>query len=152
MWTFAARPNLGKPGAMPGLPPSPESHLLWEGPALPPCCLGSRPAEIPIVLFRVHSVQTLSHRRSMLILLALLSLNTLPLLLLLRILLASSKSPGCSPLALAKRFNISVRLTTPLNLPDIAAPGSAEAETLGVVLRGRKGGWVCGVGDTDDGT
>lgn len=75
----------------------------------------------------------------MLILLALLSLNTLPLLLLLRILLASSRSPGCSPLALANRFRISVRLTTPLNLPDIPAPGRAEAETLGVVLRGRKG-------------
>jgi len=78
----------------------------------------------------------------MLILLPLLSLNTLPLLLLLRILLASSRSPGCSPLALAKRFRMSVRLTTPLNFPDIAAAGSVEAETLGVVLRGRKGGWA----------
>ena len=37
---------------------------------------------------------------------------------------------------------MSVRLTTPLNLPEIAAPGNAEAETLGVVLRGRIGGWA----------
>ena len=46
---------------------------------------------------------------------------------------------------------MSVRLTTPLNLPDIAAPGRAEAETLGVVLKGRKGGWAWGVEGTDEG-
>ncbi len=43
---------------------------------------------------------------------------TLLLLLPLRFLLASSKSPGCIPLARAYRFRISVRLTTPERRPE----------------------------------
>lgn len=39
---------------------------------------------------------------------------------------------------------MSVKLTTPLNLPDICCPGIAEAETDGVALRGWKGGLACG--------
>lgn len=45
--------------------------------------------------------------------------------------LASSGSCGCKPLALANRFRISVRLMTPLSLPDRLAPGIAEAEMAG---------------------
>lgn len=40
---------------------------------------------------------------------------------------------------------MSVRLTTPLNLPDVCCPGIAEAETDGVALRGWKGGFDCGM-------
>ena len=69
----------------------------------------------------------------------LLELLELPLLFL----LASSGSVGCNPLALANRFSISVKLITPLNLPDICCPGIAEAETDGVALRGWKGGLAC---------
>lgn len=75
---------------------------------------------------------------------------TLLLLDLLRILLLSSGSVGCRPLALAKRFRISVRLTTPANLP-ACAPGRADAEMEGVALRGRKGGWDCGIEERWDG-
>lgn len=71
---------------------------------------------------------------------ALLLLALLPLLFR----LASSGSVGCSPLARAKRFNMSVRLTTPDNLPDICWPGRAEAETEGVEERAWKGGLACG--------
>lgn len=49
------------------------------------------------------------------------------LLLLLLPLLTSPKSLGCSPLALANRFNTSVRLTTPDSRPEILAPGSPAA-------------------------
>jgi hypothetical protein len=52
-------------------------------------------------------------------------------LLLLRARLASSGSCGCRPLALANRFRISVRLITPLILPDRLAPVIAEAEMAG---------------------
>jgi hypothetical protein len=48
--------------------------------------------------------------------------------------LASSGSCGWSPLALANRFRISVRLMTPLSLPDRLAPGMlemADAEMAG---------------------
>lgn len=70
---------------------------------------------------------------------------SMELLLLLRLcLLRSSGSVGCRPEALAKRFKISVKLTTPANLPAIFAPGSADAEMDGVLLRGRKGGLDCG--------
>lgn len=58
--------------------------------------------------------------------------------------LLSSGSVGCRPDARAKRFRISVRLTTPASLPAMLAPGSADAETEGVLLRGRKGGFDCG--------
>ena len=51
----------------------------------------------------------------------------LELLLLRRALLASSGSCGCNPLTFANRFKISVRLITPLSLPDILAPVIAEA-------------------------
>jgi hypothetical protein len=40
--------------------------------------------------------------------------------------LASSGSWGCNPLALAKRLIMSVRLMTPLSLPERLAPGMAE--------------------------
>ena len=46
-------------------------------------------------------------------------------------LLYSPGSVGCSPVALAKRFRISVKETTPFRRPDIYAPGIAEAETTG---------------------
>ena len=52
----------------------------------------------------------------------------LPLLLCCR---ATSKSPGCKPVDFAKRFSTSVRLTTPVSLPDMFCPGSADAETEG---------------------
>ena len=39
---------------------------------------------------------------------------------------------------------MSVKLITPLNLPDMCCPGIAEAETDGVALRGWKGGLACG--------
>lgn len=64
--------------------------------------------------------------------------------LLRRCLLLSSGSVGCKPDALAKRFRISVRLTTPASLPPMLAPGIADAETEGLLLRGRKGGFDCG--------
>lgn len=44
---------------------------------------------------------------------------------------ASSGSWGCSPLARAKTFKMSVRLITPLSLPDKLAPGIALAEMAG---------------------
>lgn len=46
---------------------------------------------------------------------------------------ASSGSCGCSPLARAKTFRISVRLITPLSLPDKLAPGIALAEIAGAM-------------------
>ena len=86
--------------------------------------------------------------KSTTLLLALSKLPRIPLLELLELprlfLLASSGSVGCSPLAFANRFNMSVKLITPLNLPDICCPGIAEAETDGVALRGWKGGLACG--------
>ena len=60
--------------------------------------------------------------------------------LLLLCLRRSSGSVGCIPDARAKRFRMSVRLTTPASRPPMLAPGSADAETEGVVLRGRNGG------------
>lgn len=44
---------------------------------------------------------------------------------------ASSGSCGCNPLARAKTFKISVRLITPLSLPDKLAPEIALAEIAG---------------------
>ena len=86
--------------------------------------------------------------KSTTLLLALSKLPRIPLLELLELprlfLLASSGSVGCNPLAFAYRFKISVKLITPLNLPDICCPGIAAAETDGVVLRGWKGGFACG--------
>ena len=58
---------------------------------------------------------------------------TLELLLLRRLLLASSGSIGCSPLALAKRFKISVSETTPESLPVIPDVGTAAAVAVLVV-------------------
>lgn len=52
-------------------------------------------------------------------------------LLRLRARLASSGSWGCKPLTLAKRLRMSVRLITPLSLPDRLAPGIADAEIAG---------------------
>ena len=52
-------------------------------------------------------------------------------LLLRRARLASSGSWGCSPLAFANRLRTSVRLITPLNLPDRLAPLIADAEMAG---------------------
>lgn len=86
--------------------------------------------------------------KSTTLLLALSKLPRTPLLELLELpllfLLASSGSVGCNPLALANRFNISVKLTTPLSLPDMCCPGIAEAETDGVAVRGKKGGLAWG--------
>ncbi len=85
--------------------------------------------------------------------LELLALSKLPLtptplllLLLLPLLfrLASSGSVGCNPLALANRFRMSVRLTTPFSRPDMCCPGKAEAETEAVALGGWKGGEAWG--------
>lgn len=39
---------------------------------------------------------------------------------------------------------MSVKLTTPASLPAMFAPGSADAETEGVLLRGMNGGLDCG--------
>lgn len=80
-----------------------------------------------------------------------LPLIILLLLLLLLCLLLSSGSVGCRPDALAKRFKISVRLTTPASRPAMFAPGRADAETEGVLLRGRKGGLDCGREERWDG-
>lgn len=44
---------------------------------------------------------------------------------------ASSGSWGCSPLARANTFRMSVKLITPLSLPDRLAPGIALAEIAG---------------------
>ena len=81
-------------------------------------------------------------------LLALSRLSLIPLLLELLLprlfLLASSGSVGCRPLALAYKFRISVKDTTPESRPDMCWPGNAEAETDAVALRGRKGGFACG--------
>lgn len=44
---------------------------------------------------------------------------------------ASSGSCGCRPLALANKLRISVKLITPLSLPDRLAPVIAEAEIAG---------------------
>lgn len=46
---------------------------------------------------------------------------------------------------------MSVSEITPLRRPDIAAPGSAEAETEGVVERCINGGCACGVLDAGPG-
>ena len=46
----------------------------------------------------------------------------------------SSGSCGCSPLARANAFRISVRLITPLSLPDKLAPGIALAEIAGAMV------------------
>jgi hypothetical protein len=62
------------------------------------------------------------------------------LLLLRRALLASSGSCGCSPLALANTLSISVRLITPLNLPDKLAPGIADADIEGATAPVNCGG------------
>ena len=40
-------------------------------------------------------------------------------------------SRGCNPLAFAKRFNMSVRLTTPTRCPLSMAPVNADADTDG---------------------
>lgn len=55
----------------------------------------------------------------------------LALLLLLLCRLVASGSCGVRPLARAKRFRISVRLTTPERRPDMLAPGIADAEMDG---------------------
>lgn len=55
-------------------------------------------------------------------------------LLLLRALRASSGLCGCSPLARANKFSISVRLITPLILPDRLAPGMADALIAGATI------------------
>jgi len=56
----------------------------------------------------------------------------LALLLLLLLCLISHGSSGFSPLALAQRLRISVKLTTPDNLPDMCNPGRpADADTDG---------------------
>lgn len=63
------------------------------------------------------------------------------MLLLLDLLLAcraSSGSCGCRPLTLANRFSTSVKLTTPLNLPDKLAPEIADAEMAGAAVL-----WCC---------
>lgn len=62
--------------------------------------------------------------------------RTLELLLCLRLRLVSSGSPGDNPLALAKRFKMSVRDTTPESRPLMLAPGSwaAPIDTAGLVL------------------
>ena len=75
----------------------------------------------------------------------LLKLSKLPLtklLLLLRrlLLLVILGSFGFNPLARANRFNTSVKLTTPDNLPDMCCPGSEAAEIEGAVLLGWNGG------------
>ena len=109
----------------------------------------AEPAKLFISSFPNHFLpHYLFSLKSTTLLLALSKLPRLPLLELLELprlfLLASSGSVGCNPLAFANRFKISVKLTTPLNLPDICCPGIAEAETDGVALRGRKGGLACG--------
>jgi hypothetical protein len=55
-------------------------------------------------------------------------------LLLRRARLASSGSCGCRPLARANKFNISVRLMTPLIRPDKLAPVMADAEMAGIAV------------------
>lgn len=83
-------------------------------------------------------------------------------LLLLRARLASSGSCGCRPLALAKRFRISVKLMTPLSLPDKLAPVIADAEMAGatapvprcvgaVELTAVGPVWICGRGVIGEG-
>jgi hypothetical protein len=52
-------------------------------------------------------------------------------LLLRRARLASSGSCGCKPLAFANKFRMSVRLITPLILPERLAPDIADAEIAG---------------------
>ena len=49
----------------------------------------------------------------------------------------SAGSAGCNPLARACRLRMSVKLTTPTSLPDILAPGNAEAGIDGVTGEGR---------------
>ena len=66
------------------------------------------------------------------------------LLPLLRCCLATSKSPGCKPVDFANRFSTSVRLTTPVSLPDMFCPGSADAETDGADGVCWNGGLACG--------
>ena len=48
-----------------------------------------------------------------------------------RCLLVSAGSFGLRPLALAKRFRISVKETTPDKRPDMCVPGKEDAETEG---------------------
>ena len=109
----------------------------------------AEPAELFVSSFPNHfPPHYLFSFKSTTLLLALSKLPRIPLLELLELprlfLLASSGSVGCNPLAFANRFKISVKLITPLNLPDICCPGIAEAETDGVALRGWKGGLACG--------
>ena len=73
--------------------------------------------------------------KSALLLLALSILfRTLELLLLRRLLLASSGSIGCNPLAFANTFKISVSETTPASLPAIPDEGIAVAVAVVVVV------------------
>jgi hypothetical protein len=93
-------------------------------PHIPRPRITPNPATPPLVLPR-RCTSTLS-------LLALSKLRlTLLLLLLLLARLVSAGSCGLSPLALANRFRISVRLTTPDRRPDMLAPGMATAEMAG---------------------
>ena len=80
--------------------------------------------------------------------------------------LVSSGSRGWSPVALAKRFSISVRETTPERWPDMCTPGMVGADTdepeddawwkggigCGGLLCGicRTAGWVAGVGGPEE--
>lgn len=69
---------------------------------------------------------------------------TLLLLLPLRFRLASSRSPGCKPLARAYRLRISVRLTTPESRPNMLEPGNEDELTDGLEESDARGG-CCGV-------
>lgn len=60
--------------------------------------------------------------------------------LLLLALLVSAGSCGLNPLAFAKRFRISVKLTTPESRPDMLAPGMADADMAGAEVAGVYGG------------
>lgn len=64
-------------------------------------------------------------------------------LLLRRSRLALSGSPGCKPLALAKRFRISVKLTSPTRWPETLALGREVLETDACVPRGACIGIPC---------
>lgn len=83
----------------------------------------------------------------------------LELLLRLRARRASSGSCGLSPLARANRLRMSVRLMTPLNLPERLAPGIADAEIAGAAapvrcdgdVEAMSAGPVDGRGVTGDG-
>ena len=110
------------------LSPSPSLHSLPTiyppNPHIPRPRITPNPATPPLMLPR-RCTSTLS-------LLALSKLRlTLLLLLLLLARLVSAGSCGLSPLALANKFRISVRLTTPDRRPDMLAPGMATAEMAG---------------------